>query len=162
MDRRPSRPDGTGSAAGKRAGPAGGGSGAGRRNSLAAEKSRRRIPGKVVNNTDFNYSCCNSFDFEPPTKAQEDRYLLTAKFSFVSAAYSIHVTKYSQNKREGCVVAETDNVATFLLSKLIREFAGEQGFQEIDGTMHDLVIDGVFLELSEVATLGKCLFDDFE
>ena len=44
----------------------------------------------------------------------------------------------------------------------IRRFARTIDFQEIGSSNQGVVVDGVTLELSDVATLGKCLFDDFE
>src|SRR5688500_18859647 len=58
---------------------------------------------KVLNSTDFNYSYCNTFDIEPENMGVDCRYVLTAKFSFVAPAYSVHVTKYSLDKKAGCV-----------------------------------------------------------
>jgi hypothetical protein len=117
---------------------------------------------QVANSTDFNYSYCNSFDIEPAEREGHCRYVMTAKFSFVAPAYSVHVTKYSWDKKRGSVVPETENEEMLRLTKLVRQFAAQNGFQEVDGTDHEIVLDGITLELSEVATLGKCLFDDFE
>ena len=116
----------------------------------------------VVNGTDFNYSYCNSFDVEPTEMEGGNRYVLNVKFSFIAPAYSIHTTKYSRDKKLGRVVQESERPAILSLAHSVRDFAKQAGFQEVDGRSHDIVVDGVQLELSEVATLGKCLFDDFE
>lgn len=117
---------------------------------------------RVVNNTDFNYSYCNSFNIEPTEAEGDVRHVLTAKFSFVAPAYSVHVTKYSMDKKSGRVIDEAEHPTMLRLAAFVRQFAAQEGFQEVDGKDHDIVVDGARLELSDVATLGKCLFDDFE
>ena len=130
---------------------------------------------RVNNCTDLNYSYCNSYEIEPETQPQEFDYVLTFKTSFIVDAYSYHVTRYSKNRRNGRVinlpdcgeVAEFSDVSTAQKAikqalNAIEQFVQQNGFREVDEHDQDIVIDGVSLELSDVATLGRCLFDDFE
>ncbi len=114
---------------------------------------------RVVNQTDFNYSYCNSYEIEPYIHRTGGQYVLTVKFSFIADVFSVHLTKYSHNRKVGFVVPEHELPE---LPRLIRDFAIFEGFEEIDGVDHNLLVDGVELELSQISTLGKCLFDDFE
>ncbi len=117
---------------------------------------------KVNNCTDFNYSYCNSFEIEPSVTLKEHVYIVTFKTSFVLDVYSLHVTRYSKDRRHGKVVREQECADLMPIMETIRQFAEREGFQELRSTDHDVIIDGISLELSDVATLGKCLFDDFE
>lgn len=117
---------------------------------------------KVVNNTDFNYSYCNCFDIESNLNHDEHDFVVTFKTSLVADAYSLHVTRYSKNRRSGKVVQEDECDELLSVVANLREFAHQQGLREISCAEHDIVVAGVSLELSDVATLGKCLFDDFE
>ena len=116
----------------------------------------------VYNNTDFNYSYCNCFEFKPKVSLGEHDYVITFKISFILDAYSLHVTRYSTGGKTGEVVSEHDCGGMRSAIGKIRRFANKNGLQEITAAEQEIVIDGVALELSEVATLGKCLFDDFE
>ena len=116
---------------------------------------------KVTNYTDFNYSYCNTFDIEPIGDSSDYIYVVTFKVSFVCDAYSVHVTKYSKDRRRGEVVSENECASLVPILAVVRGFAEDRGFCEITGQDHDIVIEGIDLELSDVATLGKCIFDDF-
>jgi hypothetical protein len=116
----------------------------------------------VVNDTDFNYSYCNSFEIVSNTNRQEHDYVITFKTSFVLDVYSLHVTRYSPDRKRSKVVSEHECTELIPILQRIRNFAEKQYLQEISSSDHDVVVDGVSLELSEVATVGKCLFDDFE
>ncbi|MDP1560254.1 MAG: hypothetical protein Q8M16_02545 [Pirellulaceae bacterium] len=123
---------------------------------------RKRFEGyHVANYTDFNYSYCNSFQIEPQY-GNGDCYVLTAKFSFVAPVYSVHSTKYSDSKTRGFVVPETSDPTMRLLTGLVHQFATHEGFALLSPEMSNIVVDDVKLELSDIATLGKCLFDDYE
>lgn len=117
---------------------------------------------KVVNCTDFNYSYCNSYEIEPIPQPQEYDYVLTFKTSFVLDVYSLHIARYSKDRKSGQVVKDDEYAALLPTISKVRLFAERQGFQEVNGRDQDVIVDGVSLELSGVATLGKCLFDDFE
>lgn len=114
---------------------------------------------KVTNHTDFNYSFCNSYEIEPPPIISNRVHVVTLKMSFIADAFSLHVTEYTVDRRRGRVVSEQTCQAAI---DIARAFARERRFVEIARKDDGLRIDGVSLELSEVATLGKCLFDDFE
>ena len=117
---------------------------------------------KIANSTDFNYSFCNTFEVEPKIQPDEHSYVLTFKTSFVADVYSLHVTQYSKDRKAGKVVAEDELPTLVPIIATVRQFAADAGFQEMNGGDHDIIVEGVSLELSDVATLGKCLFDDFE
>ena len=117
---------------------------------------------KVINDTDFNYSYCNSYDIELGTGEDGKMFILTLKASFIADTYTIHVTKYSKNKRSGKVIhiEEYREYAGEVVKA--RSFMEEQGFIEILDDDMELFVENVDLELAERATVGKCLFDDFE
>lgn len=117
---------------------------------------------KIVNGTDFNYSYCNTFEIEPKVQPDEYSYVLTFKTSFVADVYSLHVTRYSKDRSTGKVVSENELPTLIPTIAILRQFAVAAKFQEMEGSDHDIIVEGVSLELSDVATLGKCLFDDFE
>ena len=117
---------------------------------------------KVMNCTDFNYSYCNSFEIEPNIGWQEHSYVLTFKISFVSDVYSLHVTKYSKDRKTGKVVEESECAALIPTIAVVRQFAANSEFLEMQVKDHDVIVAEVLLELSDIATLGKCLFDDYE
>ncbi len=117
---------------------------------------------KLVNNTDFNYSNCNSFDIELDPSYDEHLCRITFKASFVADAYSLHVTRYAKDQRSGKVVPEDECEQLVLVIERLRKFADQKELREISCLEHDMVVAGVSLELSKVATIGKCLFDDFE
>jgi hypothetical protein len=115
----------------------------------------------VFNCTDFNYSFCNRFEIEPAYQG-DVCYTVTAKFSFIAPVYSVHSTKYWNSKSEGCVVPETEDSTICFLTQAVCEFAKKEGFVEFVSEMNKILVEGVALELSEDATLGKCLFEDYE
>lgn len=130
-------------------------------NRLFDEFKNRFSAHSVFNCTDFNYSFCNRFEIEPQYEGPIC-YTLTARFSFIAPVYSVHSTKYVASKTRGCVVPETSDRTMSFLTGLIHEFANSKGFSVFTSEMSDIAVEGVALELSEVATLGKCLFEDYE
>lgn len=117
---------------------------------------------RVINETDFNYSYCNSYDIELGIGEDEKIYFLTLKASFIADIYTVHVTGYSKNKRRGKVVDVMKFPEYEKQIERARSFMNGQGFMEILDEDMELVVESVDLELAEHATLGKCLFDDFE
>jgi len=120
------------------------------------------IDHKVSNDTDFNYSFCNSYNIALGNTSDNEKYVLTVKASFIADSYIVHITRYSKSKRNGKVVSieECQEYASELA--LVREFMTKKGFVETPRNMIDLHVDGIELELAELATLGKCLYDDYE
>jgi len=118
---------------------------------------------RVKNISDFNYAYCNTYIVMPPQPLESKRiFEATISFSFICNAYSLHWTSYSPDKRRGKVVPET--VLPKSLENptgMLRKFAEDNGFKEIECEWMDIQVEGVELELADVATLGKCLFDDF-
>ncbi len=116
----------------------------------------------ILNETDFNYSFCNSYTIELGKDSGDNVYILTLKASFIVNAYTIHVTKYSSNKRVGKVIQEDHLLQYTKYIERARSFFENQGFIEITSDDMDCAVNDVTLELAEKPTLGKCLFDDFE
>lgn len=116
---------------------------------------------EVLNQTDFNYSYCNSYDVILGAGKETTSNILTIKASFIYDAYSLHITRYSE-KLNGKVIP-LDLCSEFKNEvDTVRIFFESRGFREIQADEMDVEINGIELELSEVATVGKCLFDDFE
>ena len=117
---------------------------------------------KVINNTDFNYSYCNSFEVLLDELEEKEHFVLTVKVSFVADFFCVYLTKYTRNKRNGEVVdvSQSEDFSE-LFGKVESFFAGE-GFRMLNDNEMNNVVDGVDLELAEDATVAKCLFDDFE
>ncbi|NOT12099.1 MAG: hypothetical protein HOP23_09760 [Methylococcaceae bacterium] len=115
----------------------------------------------VINQTDFNYSYCNSFDINMNTKGNfGEIYKITLKISFILDMFTIHLTKYSKDKKMGKVVSQdTIPEAKFVCDKL-RYYLSQINFEELYEDI-DVEIPGIQLELAQKATVGKCLFDDF-
>lgn len=116
---------------------------------------------KVSNETDFNYSYCNSYDVFLGKDEKSRSWILTIKASFICDAFTLHITRY-KNPRGGDVVPihQCGEFASAVVK--VRNFFNDKGFREIDTFEMDVEIEGVNLELAKVATVGKCLFDDFE
>ncbi|MCL7422221.1 MAG: hypothetical protein M8364_15085 [Methylobacter sp.] len=115
---------------------------------------------KVINQTDFNYSYCNSFDIEIGRSPIGQIYVLTIKISFIVDAYTVHVTEYSRDRNRAKLVQGEEVPETKHKIEKIKRLMEQKGFQEINDEFNDIV-SGVELELAEEATIGKCLFDDF-
>lgn len=115
----------------------------------------------VKNQTDYNYSYCNSFDIEMHSRGRSDQfYKVTLKISFIVDAYAVHLTVYSKNKKRGKVIPCERVPEAQLVIEKIKHFMGKNGLQEIDDDFN-IIVPNVELELAEIATIGKCLFDDF-
>lgn len=116
---------------------------------------------RVINDTDFNYSFCNTYELDGLGSSKED-YVITIKISFVADAYTVYVTKYWDSRRKGKVVPDELVPEIGCSVSDVKIFFKKMGFEEVDGEMMDVEIPDVQLELAETATIGKCLFDDFE
>ena len=116
----------------------------------------------VVNETSFDYSRCNTFQIRPQSLTDQWIYELSVNISFVAAAYTIHWTKYSPDARRGRVVDTADVEVAQNPAAAVRRMLKMEGFTEIPGEWLESLVAGVDLELAESATLGKCLFNDYE
>ena len=116
---------------------------------------------KITNETDFNYSYCNSFDIRRRQDECKNIYVLTVKVSFIYDAYTMHITAYA-NHRIGHVVPIPEYGKYSYEVERVRRFFNERGYREIQPDEMGIEVRGVALELAGVATVGKCLFDDFE
>jgi len=116
---------------------------------------------KVINDTDFNYSYCNSYDVELGEDENNDVFILTLKASFISDAYTIHITRYSSDRRNGVVIPYENCLEYESEIAKVKGFIENEGFVEVQSNEMDVVVENVELELAGPATVGKCLFDDF-
>ncbi len=117
---------------------------------------------KVINETDFNYSYCNSYEIELGKNVCDEIFILTLKVSFIVDAYTIHVTKYSSNRRTGVVIPYEECLEYVDEIGKAKTFLEGKEFIEIQDNEMDIFLENIDLELAEKATVGKCLFDDFE
>lgn len=116
---------------------------------------------KVSNETDFNYSYCNSYDVFLRKDEKSRSWVLTIKASFIYDAFTLHITRYKSSR--GGDVVPLHQCAEFASAiTRARSFFSAKGFREINASEMGIEIKGVNLELAKVATVGKCLFDDFE
>lgn len=117
----------------------------------------------VQNQTDFNYSYCNSFDIEMRTRRPSGQLCkVTLKISFIVDAYIVYHTALSKGKKRKKVIpCERISEAQLHIEK-IKQFMEQKGFQEIMDDEYDIIVPSVELELAEIATIGRCLFDDLE
>lgn len=118
---------------------------------------------EVKNNTDFNYSYCNSLDIDLGKSSDGKKvFVMSLKISFIANVYTVYITEYKSNKRRGKVIhiEECEKYPSAIVK--IRSFMKEQGFSEISDNDLGHYVENVDLELSERATVDKCLFDDFE
>ena len=130
------------------------------RNRFYSSFSSLFIEYNIKNQTDFNYSYCNSFDIEMLSRGDAGEfYRIALKISFIVDAYTVYLIQYSKNKKKGKVICEKNIEAQLCIEK-IKHFMEKKGFQEINDEF-DIVVPDVKLELAEIATVGKCLFDDF-
>lgn len=117
---------------------------------------------KVINQTDFNYAYCNTYVIRPGTKTGNFIYELTLNISFIVDAFSFHWTRYTPNLKKGGVISTNEIEVEYDPTDSLIEFLEKNQYQEVQPDWFDLNIDDVQLELAEEATLGKCLFHDYE
>jgi len=116
----------------------------------------------VSNETDFNYSYCNSYDIALSTGTQGEIFIVTIKVSFIIDAYRMQLTEYSKDKKAGRVIEFEGLSDSLYFVDNVRSFFADRGFIEIADEALNNKIEDVQLELADVATVGKCLFDDYE
>lgn len=114
---------------------------------------------EVINQTDFNYSYCNSYDIILE-KNEKNKTILTVKVSYVSKAFALHIIRYF-DRTHGKILYEDSSRQYKTSANLIKNYLIKKGFREISGEEQNIEIKNINLELAELATLGKCLFDDF-
>lgn len=107
------------------------------------------------------YSYCNSFDIEMLSRKHSGHLCkVTLKISFIVDAYLVYHTAHSKAKKSDKESSSTRFSEAQLHIGKIKQFMEQKGFQEIDDEF-DTIVPDVELELAEIATIGKCLFDDF-
>lgn len=116
---------------------------------------------KIENITDFNYSYCNTYQVVPETTSDKYNYVLVLKISYVVNACCIYWVRYSKDFRRGEVISCGIDVC-INPEEILINFMRTEGFHEIESAWMNIPVIGVKLELAEVATLEKCLFDDYE
>ena len=119
-------------------------------------------PYRVTNDTDFNYSFCNSYNVDFNCDSSNYVYVITLKISFIADVYSIHVTRYTRDKKKGRLIHVFPDAGLSILMQTVHGCMQDKGFVVLKNESLDLELDDLELELAEVATIGKCLFDDFE
>ena len=86
----------------------------------------------VNNNTDFNYSYCNSFDIKLPASLLNGNYIITLKLSFVLDAFVLFITSYSSDFKKGKVISISDVPELKGIYSDVTEFAESLGFEEVN------------------------------
>ena len=117
---------------------------------------------KVTNQTDFNYAYCNTYEIRPETRNTKFIYELTLNISFIVDAFSLHWTKYTTNLKKGGVISSNEIEVEYDPTDGLIKFLEKNEYQEVKSDWFEINIDDVQLELAEKATLGKCLFHDYE
>lgn len=116
---------------------------------------REKLPDYVVQNwTQFDYSCCNSFAIQKDSAPATYRAFLW--ISFVAPIYRLFIETRIRISAEK---AESDFTAS---AETIRAWLDRKGFDALSDEQGETVVPGVTLSLSESATIGKCLFHDYE
>lgn len=116
---------------------------------------------KVINTTDFNYSFCNTYEIDLGEKGNTS-FILTLKISFIANAFVLYVTEYSKNLKYGKVLFQEESDEQLEYLNRVQNFMFEKGFIEPSNEDLDVIIQDVHLELADISTIDKCLFDDFE
>jgi hypothetical protein len=121
--------------------------------------------GELVDQTDFNYSFCNTFSYYYyPFDKDKNYEMATLKISFVSNVFDIRWWKYRNRGRSPRIIESPENYVSKEWEQQVKAFFEKKGFVKCLPEWHSLHIEGIDLELSEKGkvTLGKCLFDDYE
>lgn len=111
---------------------------------------------RVVDVSDYNYDFCDSFDF-----LYRGAVLVSVDVSHVTPAFRL--TGWAVRKNRQKTATDSLVVAEGILGRL-RDILTKAGYREITRTEQAIKVAGVSLELSEPenATLGKCLFKDYD
>lgn len=117
---------------------------------------------EFINSTSFDYAFCNSYNLFFPSQASENYEMATIEISFIVDAYQIFWTEYFDYGKRGKVIPATTSKKSKAVEIRIRSFLNEKGFTDCLLDWSEINIQNIQLELSEKATLGKCLFVDYE
>jgi hypothetical protein len=132
------------------------------RNRFYNELKSLLIDHDILNQTDFNYSFCNSFDIKINASENPiETYKLTLKISFILDFFTTHLTKYVNYGRVGNVVSIDSVYEAKIVCDKLKNYLSEIGYEELSVDAIDTEVPDVQLELAQKATIGKCLFDDF-
>ena len=122
-----------------------------------SEISQIVTPMRVVNETDFNYAFCNRYSIYDTNR----EYYFGLWISFIADVYSLSQFKRISNtqvsevgKSESCCLSEKKDE--------IKQFLTNKNFIAFPESWDKVVVPGIKLELSDVVTLDRCLFEDYE
>lgn len=112
---------------------------------------------KLINQTDFSYSYCNSYDI------LIDRTLvLTIQISFIVDLYSIHLTKYSTDRKQGKVIPLSPSITNNQRIKKLIKFLENNKFEEISDIQYSFEVEDLSLELADKPIIANFIFEDYE
>jgi hypothetical protein len=128
------------------------------------EFARAAAPARATNHTSFDYAFCNHFEAELRGSGDAEHLTLTVRISFIADVYSIHWTTYRDGGKVGHVVPRPVTDSSVDLQKRIEQWLGTTALARLPDEWFELQLSEVQLELAGVtgATLGKCLFEDYE
>lgn len=125
---------------------------------------RASAPARATNHTSFDYAFCNHFEADLRDSGDAEYLTFTVRISFIADVYSIHWTTYGDGGKVGHVVPTPTTEAAVELHKRIDQWLQTTTLAPLPDEWFELQVSGVQLELAGVigATLGKCLFEDYE
>ncbi len=121
-------------------------------------------PARATNHTSFDYAFCTHFDADLQDSGDAEYLTLTVRISFIADVYSIHWTTYGDGGKVGNVVSTPRSEAAVELQTRIEQWLQGAALARLPDEWFELQVSGVQLELAGAtgATLGKCLFEDYE
>jgi len=122
-----------------------------------AEISEIVQPMQAQNETDFNYAFCNRYSIDDNS---DQEHYIGLWISCIADVFSLSPIRRINNKTSNI----ENSPKPYLHEKLeeIQQFFTNKNFFIFPESWDKIVIPEITLELSKVATLGKCLFEDFE
>ena len=119
-----------------------------------AEISEIVQPMRIQNETDFNYAFCNRYSIYDT----DSEHYIGLWISFVTDVYSLSLLK--KNRISNIESAPKP----YLHEKFeeIQQFLTSKNFSAFPASWDDVIVPDISLALSEVATLNKCLFEDYD
>ena len=116
----------------------------------------------VFNATSFDYAFCNKYEVEIRETSGEVYWILTIRISYIVDAYTLHWTEY-RTTETGRVVGTPSIEACRRTESAVLQFLSQVGCSDVSDNWYRHRIPGIRLELGGTeATLGKCLFEDYE
>lgn len=109
----------------------------------------------IENQTSFDYAFCNTVFFYNNKTLPDIG--LTVKFSFIHPSFIMYFSEY--NKK-----AKFYKPTSFFCNRTanqVRNFMNAKGFSEVKVEILNVILPDVDLQLADIATIEKCLFDDY-